>query len=98
MWASRSSAWGGDGQDGGVGGGGVQDEADRLAFGLAVGQGDDPGPVGLGPGLRRLGAALPGSLVEVGEHQVSPVELVAGGAEVLADGPEAGAAAGAVVR
>ena len=42
-----------------------------------------------------LGAALPGSLVEVGEHQVSPVELVAGGAEVLADGPRlVGCAAG----
>ena len=49
---------GGDGQDGGVGGGGVQDEADRLAAGLAVGQGDDLGPVGLGPGPRRLGEAL----------------------------------------
>jgi hypothetical protein len=36
--------------------------------------------------------------VEFGEHQVGPVELVAGGAEVLADRPEVGAPAGAVGR
>ena len=45
----------GDGEDGGVGGGGVQDEADRLAVGVAVGQGDDLGSVGLRPGLLRAG-------------------------------------------
>ena len=41
----------GDGEQGDVGGGGVQDEADRLGLGVAAGQGEDPGAVGLGPGL-----------------------------------------------
>jgi hypothetical protein len=36
--------------------------------------------------------------MEVGEHQVGPVELVASVAEVLADRPEASAPAGAVCR
>jgi hypothetical protein len=39
---------------------------------------------------------LPGPFVEVGEHQVGPVDLVAGGAEVLADRAQGGAPAGAV--
>jgi hypothetical protein len=34
----------GDGVDRDLGGGGVEDEADRLAAGVAAGQGDDPGP------------------------------------------------------
>jgi len=52
--------------------------------------------VGLWPGLFGEGEALPGPLVEFCQHQVGSVELVAGVAEVLADGPEAGAPAGAV--
>ena len=48
---------GGDGEDGDVGGGGVQDEADRLGFGVVAGQGEDPGAVGVGPGLLRVDAA-----------------------------------------
>ena len=87
---------GGDGEQGGVGGGGVQDEADGLAFGVAAGQRDDPGAVGLWPGLLGLGEVLPGPVAEIGEHQVGAVDLVAGGAEVLADRAEGGAAAGAV--
>jgi hypothetical protein len=85
----------GDGEHGGVGGGGVQDEADRLALGVPAGQGDDPGAVGLWPGLLRLGEAVPGPLVEFGQHQVGPVDLVAGGAEVLGDRAEGDAPAGA---
>ena len=34
----------GDGEDRGIGGRGIQDEADGLAFGVPVGQGDDLGP------------------------------------------------------
>ena len=44
----------------------------------------------------RLGEALPGPVAEIGEHQVGAVDLVAGGAEVLADRAEGGAPAGAV--
>jgi hypothetical protein len=72
----------------GIGGGGIQDEADRLAVGVPAGQGDDPGPVGLRPGLLGEGEALPGPLVEPGQHHIGPVELVARAAEVLADRPE----------
>ena len=49
----------GDGEHGDVGGGGIEDEADRLGLGVAAGQGEDPGTVGLGPGLLRVDAALP---------------------------------------
>ena len=87
---------GGEGEDGGAGGGGVQDEADGLAFGVVAGQGDDRGSVGLGPGLPGGGCAFACPLVEVGEHEVGAVDLVAGGAEVLSDRPKARAAAGAV--
>ena len=86
----------GDGEDRGIGGRGIQDEADGLAFGVPVGQGDDLGSIGLWPGLFGEGEALPGPLVEFCQHQVGPVELVAGGAEVLADRPEMDAAADAV--
>ena len=41
---------GGDGEQGDVGGGVVEDEADCLGLGVAAGQGEDPGAVGLGPG------------------------------------------------
>ena len=56
----------------------------------------DPGAVGLGPGLLRVDAAVPGPVVELGEHHVGAVDLVAGGAEVLADRAEVGAAVDAV--
>jgi hypothetical protein len=85
----------GDGEDGG---GGIQDEADGLAFGLPAGQDDDPGSAGLRPGLLGVGEALPGPLVEPGQDHVGPVDLVAGGAEVLVRRPEVGAPAGAACR
>ena len=52
----------GDGEDGDAGGGGVEDEGDGLAFGVAARQGDGPRPVGLRPGLlgERCGRAGPG--------------------------------------
>ncbi len=87
---------GGEGEDGGAGGGGVQDQADGAADGVVAGQGDDRGSVGLGPGLAGGGCAFPCPLVEVGEHEVGAVDLVAGGAEVLPDRAQAGAAAGAI--
>ena len=58
---------GGDGEQGDVGGGGVQDEADRLGVGVAAGQGQDPGAVGFGPGLLRVDVAVPDPVVELGE-------------------------------
>ena len=81
---------GGDGEHGDVGGGGVQDEADRLGLGVAAGQGQDPGAVGLGPGLLRVDAALPDPVVELGEFHVGAVDLVADGGEVLPDRAELG--------
>ena len=89
---------GGDGEDHGVGGGGVEDEGDRLGFGVGAGQGDGPGLVGLGPGLLGVGSAVPGPVVEGGEHGVGAVDLVAGGGEVLADRAEFGAAGDAVLQ
>ena len=86
----------GDGEHGDVGGGGVQDEADRLAVGVPAGQGNDPGAVGLGPGLLGVDPAVPGPVVELGEHHVGPVDLVAGGGEVLPDRAEVGAPVDAV--
>ena len=41
---------------------------------------------------------MPGPFVAFGQHQVGPVDLVAGGGEVLADRAEGGAPAGAVVH
>jgi hypothetical protein len=81
----------GDGEHGDVGGGGVQDEADRLGLGVAAGQGQDPGTVGLGPGLLRVDTAVPDPVVELGEFDVGTVDLVADGGEVLADRAELGA-------
>src|SRR6266566_1996071 len=75
---------GGDGEDGDARGGGVEDEGDRLAVGVAAGQGDRP--------------AVSGLIVESCEHGVGAVDLVAGRAEVLADGAEVGAAGGAVLH
>jgi hypothetical protein len=82
----------GDGEHGDVGGGGVQDEADRLGLGVATGQGQDPGAVGLGPGLLRVDAAVPDPVVELGEFHIGTVDLVADGGEVLPDRAEFGAA------
>jgi len=82
---------GGYGEHGDVGGGGVQDEADRLGLGVAAGQGQDPGTVGLGPGLLRVDTAVPDPVVELGEFDVGTVDLVADGGEVLADRAELGA-------
>src|SRR6516225_8899592 len=48
---------GGDGVDGDVGSGGIEDEADRLAFGIAAGQGQYAWAVAFWPGLLRKGAA-----------------------------------------
>ena len=41
---------------------------------------------------------MPGAGAEAGQHDVGAVDLVAGGAEVLADRAEVGAAGGAVVH
>ena len=89
---------GGDGEQGSVGGGRIQDEADCLAVGVPLGQGDDAGAVGLGPGLLGESEAFPGPVVEPGQHHVGVVDLVAGAAEVLADRAEVGAAADAVFQ
>ncbi len=86
----------GEGEEGGAGGGGVQDEADGLAFRVVAGQGDNRGAVGLGPGRRGGCDAFPYPLAEVGEHEVGAVDLVAGGAEVLPDRAQARAAADGV--
>ena len=56
------------------------------------------GPSVSGQACSGSGEALPGPLVEFCQHQVGPVELVAGGAEVLADRAEMDAAADAVVH
>ena len=87
----------GDGEHGDAGGGGVQDEGDRAGFGVVAGQGGDPGAVGLGPRCLRCPAAVPGAGVSAGEQGVGAVDLVAGGAEVLPDRAEVGAAGDAVL-
>ena len=87
---------GGDGEHGGVGGGGVEDEADRAGVGVAAGEGEDRGAVGFRPGLFRVGEALPGPVAECGQHDIGSVDLVAGGAEVRADRADVGASFGAV--
>ena len=89
---------GGDGEHGDVGGGGVQDQADRLGLGVLAGQGKDPGAVGVGPGLLGVDAAVPDPVVELGEDDVGAVDLVAGGGEVLADRAEFGAPVDAVFQ
>ena len=83
---------GGDGEEGDVGGGGVQDQTDGLGVGVAAGQGQDPGAVDVGPGLFGVDVALPDPVVEVDEFDVGSVDLVADGGEVVADGAEFGAA------
>jgi hypothetical protein len=89
---------GGDGEHSDLGGGGVQDEADCLGLGVAAGQGQAPGPVGLGPDLFGGDAALPGPIVELCELHLGSVDLVAGGGEVLADRAEVGAPVEAVFQ
>ena len=86
----------GDGEDGDAGGVGVEEEGDGLAVGVAACQGHDSGVVGLGPGLLGGVVAVSSSVVDAGEHEVGAVNLVAGGAEVLADRADVGAAGGAV--
>ena len=81
----------GDGEHGDVGRGGVQDQADRLGLGVAAGQRKDPGTLVVGPGLLRMDPAVPDPVVELGEHHVRAVDLVAGGGEVLPDRAEFGA-------
>ena len=77
---------------------GVQDEGDRAGLGVVAGQGGDPGAVGLGPRWLRCPAAVPGAGVRAGEQGVGAVDLVAGGAEVLPDRAEVGAAGDAVLH
>ena len=77
---------------------GVEDEGDGLAVGVPACQGNDAGAVGLWPGLSGAVVAVCGLVVEAGEHEVGAVDLVAGGAEVLADRAEVSAAGGAVAR
>ena len=45
-----------------------------------------------------MDAALPDLIVELAEHYVGPVDLVAGGGEVLAEGAEVGTAVIAVFQ
>ena len=67
-------------------------------LGVVAGQGGDPGAVGLGPGRFRCPAAAPGADVSAGQQGVGAVNLVAGGAEVLPDRAEVGAAGDAVLH
>ena len=89
---------GGDGEDRCAGSGSVQNQGDRLGFGVAAGQGDGPGFVDFRPGLFGARLAVPGAVVEAFEEGVGVVELVAGGGEVLADRADVGAAGDAVLQ
>lgn len=84
---------GGDGEQDGAGGGLVQDEADRAAIGVGQGQGDELRWAGCGFGL---GTAFQSALMQLGEHEVSTVDAVTGGAEVTADPADVAAAAVAI--
>ena len=77
----------GDGEHGDVGRGVVEDEADRAGLGVLAGQRQDPGTLGVGPGLLGVDAALPHPVVELGEDDVGPVDLVADGAKSSPIGP-----------
>src|SRR6266566_3070518 len=59
---------GGDGEDGDARGGGGEDEGDRLAVGVAAGQGDRPGALDLRPGPLGDRPAVSGLIVESCEH------------------------------
>ena len=87
-----------DGEHDGIGRGRVEDQTDRLALGVAVRQSDDPGAIGLRPGRFGLGMAVSAPVVKSGQHDISAVDLIAGRAEVLADGAEVGAAGHAVLH
>jgi len=78
---------GGDGVDGDVGGGGIEDEGDRLAVAVPAGQGEYAGAVGLWPGLLGDDAAVSGPLVELREYYVGTVDLVARGGKFSPIGP-----------
>ena len=67
-----------------------QDEDGGLARGVAAGQGDDRGANGVGPGLPGRRDPAPDTFVEVGEHHVGPVDLIAGATEVVVDRAELG--------
>ena len=54
----------GDGKDGDAGGGGIEDDADGLAFGVPACQGNDARSVGLRPGLSGDAVAMSGPVVE----------------------------------
>ena len=90
---------GGDGVDGGVRGGGVQDEGGGLAVRVVAGQDGDVA-VRRCPArpARSGGWCRAGSGRGVGEHEVGAVHLVAGGAEVVPDRAEVGAAGDAVLH
>jgi hypothetical protein len=88
---------GGDGEHDGVGRGGVEDESYGLGFGVAAGQRDRPA-VDLWPGSLGVRLAVSGAVVEVFEHGVGAVDLVAGGGEVLADRADLGAAGDGVLQ
>jgi hypothetical protein len=90
---------GSDGVDGGVRGGGVQDEGDGLAAGVVAGQGGDPGSACARFGLPGAAAgAIPGPVAGIGEHEVGAVHLVAGGAEAGADRAGVGVAGDGVAQ
>ena len=89
---------GGDGEHDCVGRGGVEDEGDGLAFGVAAGQGNRHGLVDFRPIPLGVCSAVPGAVVEAFEQGVGAVELVAGGGEVLADRADVGAAGDAVLQ
>jgi hypothetical protein len=89
---------GGDGEDGDAGGVSVKDKGDHLGVGVPAGRGQDPGAVGLGPGLLGDGEPSPDPFVKVCEYHVGSVDLVAGGGEVPADRAELGAPVVAVFQ
>jgi hypothetical protein len=71
-----------------VDGGDVEDEDDGLAARVVPGHRDERLLAGVWYGLRAESAAIPDAVVEVGEHDVGTVDLVADGGEVVADGAE----------
>ena len=66
---------------------------------VVAGQDGDERVRGIGRGLPGAASgAVPVPVAEVGEHEVGAVHLVAGGAEVVRDRAEVGAAGGAVLH
>jgi hypothetical protein len=78
--------------------GGVQDQGDCLALGIAAGHGDCVRSVDFWPGLPWLAESLPGAFAEPCQHHISPVDLIAGPAEVLIDRAELVCSASAVLQ